>query len=336
MFDTEEILRQTQQQLNLVEDDYTLNIAKSKLLGSSSQVQQIATSLQSLDHQQRKILGQKFNTLKNEITKLLVAKKRQLEQQALEQQLAAEELNITLPGRERMKGSIHLISRTIMEMATIFKAFGYSLVEGPNVESEKHNFDALNIPVDHPARQMHDTFYLSAGKLLRTHTSTVQIREMPKHQPPFRLLAHGRVYRKDHDATHTPMFHQIEGMQVDRNVTMGNLKFLMYEFVRIFFAGKAEVRFRPSYFPFTEPSAEVDIRFNSADCWLEIMGGGMIHPTVMQNVGISTEFSGFALGLGVERCAMLKYGIDDVRYLFNSNVSWLKANSFSPFSIHDL
>jgi phenylalanyl-tRNA synthetase alpha chain len=245
----------------------------------------------------------------------------------VDQQLASEAVDVTLPGRGQERGGLHPVTQTLQRIQAIFGAAGFDVAIGPEVEDDYYNFTALNIPAGHPARAMHDTFYLPGGKLLRTHTSPVQIRSMLAHGAPVRLIAPGRVYRCDSDMTHTPMFHQVEGLVVDTDVSFANLKAILREFIERFFERPAKVRFRPSYFPFTEPSAEVDVLSQSGR-WLEILGCGMVHPKVLANVGIDPEqYRGYAFGMGVERLAMLYYGIDDIRLLFENDLRFLRQFS---------
>ena len=251
-----------------------------------------------------------------------------LEQAVLDQRLVSERIDVTLPGRHGERGGLHPVTRALERIAAIFARLGYQRAEGPEIEDDWHNFEALNFPPHHPARAMHDTFYFGDGRLLRTHTSPVQIRAMAGKQPPIRIIAPGKVYRSDSDQTHTPMFHQCEGLLVDEHASFADLKGTLSEFVRAFFERDFEMRFRPSYFPFTEPSAEVDIAWQQADGstrWLEVLGCGMVHPNVLRNVGIDPErYTGFAFGLGVERFAMLRYGVDDLRSFFDNDVRFLR------------
>jgi phenylalanyl-tRNA synthetase alpha chain len=268
--------------------------------------------------------GKEINEAKAELTSAIELRKDALEAAQIAAELAAESLDVTLPGRQRDTGSIHPVRRTLRRMVTILSHAGFDVHTGPEVEDDFHNFTALNIPEDHPARAMHDTFYLSSGMLLRTHTSPVQIRAMQQHGAPLRLIAPGRVYRRDSDVTHTPMFTQVEGLVVDRGVSFASLKALLYDFVSKFFEREMQLRFRPSYFPFTEPSAEVDVLAESGR-WLEILGCGMVHPNVLRNTGIDpAEFTGYAFGMGVERLAMLRYGVDDLRLFFENDSRFLE------------
>ena len=268
--------------------------------------------------------GKEINEAKAELASAIELRKDALEAAQIAAELTAESLDVTLPGRQRDTGRIHPVRRTLRRMVTILSHAGFDVHTGPEVEDDFHNFTALNIPEDHPARAMHDTFYLSSGMLLRTHTSPVQIRAMQQHGAPLRLIAPGRVYRRDSDVTHTPMFTQVEGLVVDRGVSFASLKALLYDFVSKFFEREVQLRFRPSYFPFTEPSAEVDVLAESGR-WLEILGCGMVHPNVLRNTGIDpAEFTGYAFGMGVERLAMLRYGVDDLRLFFENDSRFLE------------
>jgi phenylalanyl-tRNA synthetase alpha chain len=271
--------------------------------------------------------GKQINDAKTALADSIEERKQALEAARVEAELAAEALDVTLPGRAREIGAIHPVRRTLRRMIDIFRYAGFDVHTGPEVEDDFHNFTALNVPDDHPARAMHDTFYLRNGLLLRTHTSPVQIRAMQQHGAPLRLIAPGRVYRRDSDLTHTPMFTQVEGLVVGHNVSFANLKALLYDFVSKFFEREMQLRFRPSYFPFTEPSAEVDVLAESGG-WLEILGCGMVHPNVLRNTGIDpTEFTGYAFGMGVERLAMLRYGVNDLRLFFENDLRFLEQFS---------
>jgi phenylalanyl-tRNA synthetase alpha chain len=271
--------------------------------------------------------GKEINTAKESLSRAIDARKQALEASLIEAELAAQSLDVTLPGRGQRVGNLHPVTRSLRRMIEILGHAGFDVHTGPEVEDEFHNFTALNIPEDHPARAMHDTFYLSSGLLLRTHTSPVQIRALREHGAPIRLIAPGRVYRRDSDLTHTPMFTQVEGLAVGRNISFANLKALLYGFVSKFFERDVQLRFRPSYFPFTEPSAEVDVLAESGR-WLEILGCGMVHPNVLRNVGVDPgEFSGYAFGMGVERLTMLRYGVDDLRLFFENDLRFLEQFS---------
>jgi phenylalanyl-tRNA synthetase alpha chain len=268
--------------------------------------------------------GKQINAAKSALATLIEGRREVLEAAQVTAQLAAEALDVTLPGRGEPAGYLHPVTRTLRRMIAILGHAGFDVHTGPEVEDDFHNFTALNIPEDHPARAMHDTFYLRSGLLLRTHTSPVQIRAMREHGAPIRLIAPGRVYRRDSDLTHTPMFTQVEGLVIDRNVSFANLKSLLYDFVSKFFERDVQLRFRPSYFPFTEPSAEVDVLAESGR-WLEILGCGMVHPNVLRTAGIdSEEFTGYAFGMGVERLTMLRYGVDDLRSFFENDLRFLE------------
>jgi phenylalanyl-tRNA synthetase alpha chain len=268
--------------------------------------------------------GRRLNDGKRVIGNALDARKAALSADVLQSRLASERLDVSLPGRGQWSGGLHPVTRTLERISSLFRAIGFEVVEGPELEDDYHNFEALNIPAHHPARAMQDTFYFPDGRLLRTHTSPVQIRVMQSRQPPLRIIAPGRVYRCDSDQTHTPMFHQVEGLMVGEDVSFAHLKGVLHDFLRHFFeADDLEVRFRPSYFPFTEPSAEVDIRGERG--WLEVLGSGMVHPNVLENCGIDSErYTGFAFGMGVERFAMLRYGVNDLRSFFENDLRFLK------------
>lgn len=306
-----------------------------EFLGKNSALSSEMRKMASLNEEEKKAFGKLVNDAKTSITSLIDEKYQQLKNVHLAEQFEKERLDLTLPARYNKKGSIHPVSQCMQELLAIFASHGFSMQDGPNIEDDWHNFTALNIPEHHPARQMHDTFYMNDGRLLRTHTSPVQIRGMINSKPPFRFIAPGRTYRCDSDMTHTPMFHQIEILMIDKGVHMGHLKYLIEEFVRQFFERDGiETRLRPSFFPFTEPSAEVDIKIPGTDRWLEVLGCGMVHPNVLRNVNIDPEkYQGFALGLGVERFAMIKYGIQDLRQFFDGDQNWINNYSFSAFDI---
>ncbi|NYZ62712.1 phenylalanine--tRNA ligase subunit alpha [Luteimonas deserti] len=298
------------------------------LLGKSGSVTAQLKALGTLPAEQRKAAGEAINRARDAIGEALAARKIALEDAALDAVLAAQTLDVTLPGRDGGRGGVHPVSRTLERIADIFGRLGYELADGPEIEDDWHNFEALNFPPHHPARAMHDTFYFGDGRLLRTHTSGVQVRYMGAHAPPLRMIAAGKVYRSDSDQTHSPMFHQVEGLLVDEHATFADLKGTLSEFVRAFFERDFEMRFRPSYFPFVEPGAEVDIAWQQSDGstrWLEVLGCGMVHPNVLKAVGIDPErYTGFAFGLGVERFAMLRYGVDDLRAFFDNDVRFLR------------
>lgn len=298
-------------------------------LGKKGQITALLKGLGKLDASERPAAGAKINEAKESVLENLNAKKGSLESVALEAQLMSEAIDVTLPGRDTDLGGLHPVTKTMRRIESFFAKAGYSVEVGPEIEDDYHNFEALNIPGHHPARAMHDTFYFNANTLLRTHTSPVQVRTMEQGKPPFRMICPGRVYRCDSDQTHTPMFHQVEGLFVEEKVSFADLKSTIEEFLRVFFERELAVRFRPSYFPFTEPSAEVDIEWGrNADGsikWLEVMGCGMVHPKVFEASGIDPEkFSGFAFGLGVERLAMLRYGVNDLRMFFENDLRFLQ------------
>jgi phenylalanyl-tRNA synthetase alpha chain len=303
------------------------------LLGKHGSVTAQLKQLGTLPADQRKAAGEAINRARDAISEALSTRRVVLEDAALDARLAGETIDITLPGRNAARGGLHPISRTLERIADIFGRLGYELADGPEIEDDWHNFEALNFPPHHPARAMHDTFYMSdngsgVARLLRTHTSGVQVRYMGEHAPPLRMIAAGKVYRSDSDQTHSPMFHQVEGLLVDEHSTLADLKGTLTEFVRAFFERDFEMRFRPSYFPFVEPGAEVDIAWQQPDGstrWLEVLGCGMVHPNVLRNCGIDPErYTGFAFGMGVERFAMLRYGVNDLRAFFDNDVRFLR------------
>ena len=292
---------------------------KVKYLGKKGKITNLSKQLGKLDIKQRPKAGKKINELKLLFEELNQSASQKIEKKELETAISKEQIDVSLPVDSNYIGGLHPITRTIEKICSYFSAKGYLIEDGPEIESEYYNFDALNIPQDHPARDMHDTFYLDSGKLLRTHTSPVQIHAIEKHKVPLKILCPGKVYRSDSDPTHTPMFHQVEGLLIDENVNFGNLKKELIDFLNYFFEKNLQVRFRPSYFPFTEPSAEVDIMDKKG--WLEIMGCGMVHPNVLEMSGIdSKKYSGFAFGLGIERMAKLDFSINDMRVLFENDL----------------
>ncbi len=318
-------------------------------LGKKGRISELMRGLGKMSNEERQVAGPLLNGLKREIGEAIEARKTALEAAALEARLAEERLDVTAPVRPEMSGTVHPIAQVLDEVTEIFADMGFSVAEGPDIETDFHNFTALNIPPEHPARQMHDTFYLPEKEdgsqlVLRTHTSPVQIRTMMAKQPPHRIVIPGRTYRCDYDMTHTPMFHQIEGLVIDRETHMGHLKGCLIDFARAFFeVDDLLLRFRPSYFPFTEPSAEVDIgcsfkagefrighQGGPEDDWMEILGCGMVHPKVLENCGLDpAEYQGFAFGMGIDRIAMLKYGIRDLRGFFDSDLRWLRHYGFA-------
>ena len=292
---------------------------KVKYLGKKGKITNLSKQLGKLDIKQRPKAGKKINELKLLFEELNQSASQKIEKKELEMAISKEQIDVSLPVDSNYIGGLHPITLTIEKICSYFSAKGYLIEDGPEIESEYYNFDALNIPQDHPARDMHDTFYLDSGKLLRTHTSPVQIHAIEKHKVPLKILCPGKVYRSDSDPTHTPMFHQVEGLLIDENVNFGNLKKELIDFLNYFFEKNLQVRFRPSYFPFTEPSAEVDIMDKKG--WLEIMGCGMVHPNVLEMSGIdSKKYSGFAFGLGIERMAKLDFSINDMRVLFENDL----------------
>ena len=322
-----------------VSDAGELEQIKSRYLGKAGSLTAMLKQLSSLAPEERREVGARVNLAKSEVEAALERQRHIIESKALEVRLGAEALDVTLPGRSVGQGGLHPITQTIERIQALFASVGFTVAEGPEIETDFHNFTALNIPEDHPARAMHDTFYIDQKHVLRTHTSPVQVRYMQSHQPPLRVIAPGRVYRIDSDATHSPMFHQIEGLWVDENVNFAGLKGLLVDFVRQFFErDDLRARFRPSFFPFTEPSAEMDIgcvicsgdgcRVCSQTGWLEVLGCGVVHPYVLQHVQIDSEkFLGFAFGLGVERLAMLRHKINDLRLFYENDLRFLRQFS---------
>ena len=301
-----------------------LDEVRVRFLGRRGRITAESRAVGALAPELRPEAGKRLNDGKRAILAALDARKAALAAEALRSKLASERLDVSLPGRGRSSGGLHPVTRTLERIASLFRTIGFEVAEGPEIEDEHHNFEALNIPAHHPARAMQDTFYFPDGRLLRTHTSPVQIRVMRSRRPPLRIIAPGRVYRCDSDQTHTPMFHQVEGLMVGEDVSFAHLKGVLHDFLRRFFeADDLEVRFRPSYFPFTEPSAEVDVRGGRG--WLEVLGSGMVHPKVLDNCGVDSErYTGFAFGMGVERLAMLRYGVDDLRSFFENDLRFLK------------
>ncbi|MFL2964045.1 MAG: phenylalanine--tRNA ligase subunit alpha [Methylophilaceae bacterium] len=301
-----------------------LDHIKSKFLGKSGPITEAMKSLASLSPEEKPKKGAEINQVKKQIETLLETRKEEISNLELNEKLEKEKIDVTLPSRPKMKGSLHPVMNTIDEISTIFHGIGFDVADGPEIEDDFHNFTALNIPESHPARAMHDTFYVNKKYVLRTHTSPVQIRYMENNTPPIQIISPGRVYRVDSDATHSPMFHQVEGLVINEDVNFANLKGVVQSFLKSFFEDEnLTIRFRPSYFPFTEPSAEIDMSWN--DGWLEIGGCGMVHPNVLKHVNIDSEiYQGFAFGLGIERLTMLKYGINDLRHFFNHDLRFLE------------
>jgi phenylalanyl-tRNA synthetase alpha chain len=335
-------------------DEAGLEAVRVGALGKKGEVTAALKSLGTMSPEERQVAGPALNALRDELASALAARKAALADAALDERLKTEWLDVTLPPRPRAAGTVHPVSQVMDELTAIFADMGFSVAEGPEVETDWYNFDALNIPAEHPARAMMDTFYMARSEgdnrpphVLRTHTSPVQIRHMEAHGVPCRIIAPGRVYRADYDQTHTPMFHQVEGLAIDRDISMANLKWVLEEFCRAFFeVDDVELKFRASHFPFTEPSAEVDIRcsweggqlrIGEGDSWLEILGSGMVHPKVLQAAGVDPEaWQGFAFGMGIDRIAMLKYGIPDLRAFFESDLRWLRHYGFAPLDVPSL
>jgi len=324
MQDLDKLLDAALSEVTAAADLASLDQARVQYLGKKGELTQLLKQLGGLSAEERPAAGQAINHAKQALQAALDSRREGLESDRLNAELAAGAVDPTLPGRGQHPGGLHPVTRTLERIETIFRGAGFAVHDGPQVEDDFHNFTALNIPEDHPARAMHDTFYFPDGRLLRTHTSPVQIRAMAEAGAPIRLIAPGRVYRCDSDQTHTPMFHQVEGLVIDRDVSFANLKAVLHQFVERFFERQATLRFRPSYFPFTEPSAEVDVLSESGR-WLEILGCGMVHPNVLRNVNIDPEeFTGYAFGMGVERLAMLRYGVDDLRLFFDNDLQFLR------------
>ena len=338
-----------------VKEKYTAQIAQSSdlkslddirvaALGKKGEVSKMMQGLGKMSIDEKKVMGPALNGLKKDIAALIESKKEALENEALDAALASETMDMSLPVSNR-QGTLHPVQQVMEEMAVIFSDMGFSVAEGPDIEDDFHNFTALNFPKGHPARDMHDTFFMSADdgeekKVLRTHTSPVQIRTMIKDKPPIRIIAPGRTYRCDSDQTHTPMFHQVEGLVIDKGIHMGHLKGVLMDFVSAFFETDVDVQFRPHHFPFTEPSAEMDVRYErvgsaikigQGEKWMEILGCGMVHPNVLRACGVDPdEYQGFAFGMGVDRLAMLKYGMPDLRDMFAADTRWLAHYGFNP------
>jgi phenylalanyl-tRNA synthetase alpha chain len=329
-----------------------LDAVRVDALGKAGSISALLKTLGGMSPEERQVKGPIINSLRESVTAAIATKKAMLEDVALNARLASERIDISLPVRDAPRGSIHPVSQVMDELAEIFADLGFAVATGPEIEDQWHNFTALNMPETHPARAMHDTFYLAAGggeeaKVLRTHTSPVQIRTMMAQQPPIRIIAPGRVYRSDSDATHTPMFHQIEGLVIDKGIHMGHLKWTLETFLKAFFERDDIVlRLRPSYFPFTEPSAEVDVGYSivngkrvigGSEGWMEVLGSGMVHPNVIASCGLDpNEWQGFAFGTGVDRLAMLKYGMDDLRAFFDGDLRWIKHYGFGALQMPSL
>jgi len=328
------LVSQALEAVSHTDDVNALEQLRVHYLGKKGELTQVMKTLGNLSAEERPQAGALINAAKDKVQDALNGRKETLEQAALSAKLAAEKIDVTLSGRGQTSGGLHPVTRTLERVEQFFTRIGYGIAEGPEVENDYHNFEALNIPGHHPARAMHDTFYFNANMLLRTHTSPVQVRTMESQQPPIRIVCPGRVYRCDSDITHSPMFHQVEGLLVDEGISFADLKGTIEEFLRVFFEKPLGVRFRPSFFPFTEPSAEVDMQCvmcSGKGCrvckqtgWLEVMGCGMVHPNVLRMSGIDPEkYSGFAFGMGVERLAMLRYGVNDLRLFFDNDLRFL-------------
>jgi phenylalanyl-tRNA synthetase alpha chain len=330
-----QLLKEAQSAADSASDLAAIEDIRVRYLGKKGLLTEQLKRVGTLPAEERPNVGKWVNEAKDAITERLQIRKLELESKAQDARLERERLDVTLPGRGTRTGGLHPVTRTLERLEKIFVAMGFAVADGPEVEDDYHNFEALNIPQDHPSRAMHDTFYFDAHRLLRTHTSPVQVRYMEQNRPPLRIIAPGRVYRCDSDVTHTPMFHQVEGLMVDENVTFADLKGVLSEFLKRFFERELKVRFRPSYFPFTEPSTEVDIscvicgakgcRVCKHSGWLEVLGAGMVHPEVFKYVKIDSErYTGFAFGLGVERLAMLRYGVNDLRLFYENDLRFLQ------------
>jgi len=333
--DIEQLVQEAEQKIAASQDVSALDQVRVHYLGKSGLLTAQLKQLGRLPKEDRPQAGQAINHAKGVLQKVIDVRRADLEKEALQARLSSECIDVTLPGRGLSRGGLHPVTRTLDRIERLFANAGFEVAEGPEIEDDYHNFEALNIPAHHPARAMHDTFYFDAHLLLRTHTSPVQIRVMEEKAPPLKVIAPGRVYRCDSDLTHTPMFHQVEGFLVDETATFADLKGVIYDFLSSFFERELKVRFRPSYFPFTEPSAEVDIECvmcNGEGCrvcshtgWLEVLGCGMIHPEVFRHIGIDSEkYSGYAFGMGVERLTMLRYGVNDLRLFFENDLRFLK------------
>ena len=354
MSDIEVIKKEIIEQITNASDLKALDDVRVNALGKKGRITELLKTLGSMPMEERIEFGKQINAVKAELDTLLTNQKQVLETKQLNEKLKKEVIDVTLPCRPETQGRIHPISKVYEEVVAIFSEMGFEVADGPEIEDQFHNFNALNTPPNHPARQMQDTFYVNndvtkefdkdSAYVVRTQTSSVQIRTMEKKQPPIRIIAPGRTYRSDYDATHTPMFHQVEGLVVDKKTTMADLKGCLYDFMKEFFeVDDLKVRFRPSFFPFTEPSAEMDIgclksktelKIGTGNDWLEVLGCGMVHPNVLKACGIDPEeYQGFAFGVGMDRLAMLKYGIPDLRTFFESDVRWIKNYGFAPLDI---
>jgi phenylalanyl-tRNA synthetase alpha chain len=328
MENLKDLVKAAQQAIDVAADESALDQIRIQYLGKKGSLTYQLKTLGQLSAAQRPVVGARIHAAKQAVQEAISQRRVQLAAAVLSERLAAERIDVTLPGRGQNNGGLHPVTRTMERIESFFAKIGFHVEQGPEIEDDYHNFEALNIPIHHPARAMHDTFYFNANTLLRTHTSPVQVRTMEKQQPPVRIICPGRVYRCDSDQTHTPMFHQVEGLLVDEGISFADLKGTLHDFLNLFFENNSQVRFRPSYFPFTEPSIEVDIGYqgtNGAQKWLEVLGCGMVHPSVLEAVGIDTEvYTGFAFGMGVERLAMLRYGVTDLRMFFDNDLRFLE------------
>ena len=325
MQDVDAIVNEALAAFSAIEDAAQLDQAKSRYLGRSGALTQVLKGLSKLPAAERPAFGSRVNAAKEKLEAALETQRARIEARKLEASLTQDALDVTLPGKGLGIGGIHPVTRTMERIEQLFRSMGFEVADGPEIETDYYNFTALNQPENHPARSMHDTFYLADGRhLLRTHTSPIQIRYMESHRPPVKIIAPGRVYRHDYDATHSPMFHQVEGLWLDEHITLADLKGVLIEFLRKFFErDDLKVRFRPSFFPFTEPSAEIDMSFG--DGWLEMGGAGMVHPNVLRNMNVDSEkYQGFAFGLGPDRLTMLRYGINDLRLFYENDLRFLK------------
>jgi len=353
MSDVQGLEKQILESIGVASDEAALEAVRVAALGKKGSISELLKTLGGMSPDERKANGPLFNTLRDRVTDAIAARKTELSNAALNARLASERIDVTLPARPETQGTIHPVSQVLDEVTAIFADLGFAVAEGPDIEFDDYNFTKLNIPADHPARQMHDTFYVAkqadgSQHVLRTHTSPVQVRTMLKQKPPIRIISPGRTYRVDSDATHSPMFHQYEGLVIDENINLGQLKWVLEEFYKAFFEVKqVELRARPSYFPFTEPSVEWDLRcdrsvpgkitFGTGNDWLELAGSGMVHPRVLEMCGIDpTKYSGFAFGGGLDRLAMLKYGIPDIRPFFESDLRWLRHFGFAALDVPTL
>lgn len=325
MSDLDELLDGARLAVEGAADPRALDDVRVQYLGKKGALTARLKTLGNLPPDERREAGQRINAAKETLQSALNERRAILEREALEEKLTSERIDVTLPGRRLGEGGLHPITRTWERIVNLFAGMGFVVAEGPEVEDDYHNFEALNFPPNHPARALHDTFYLDNGLVMRTHTSPVQIRVMKERQPPIRVIAPGKVFRADSDQTHTPVFHQVEGLLIDEHISFAHLKSTLQQFVNAFFEDELEIRLRPSYFPFTEPSAEVDVRFDKGDGgWLEILGCGMVHPNVLREGGIDPErYTGFAWGMGIERLAMLRYGVTDLRQFFENDLRFL-------------